>query len=174
MLNLRRFLALLAMVIGVSSPAKASDIITQHVSNAALVGQGRLSIWFFDIYDASLYAPGGHWQSKPPYALSISYLRAVSGRHIADSSAEEIRKLGYRNEFRLAVWHGQMRKIFPDVKEKTVLTGIYTAEGKTVFYENENLIGTIEDPEFGRLFFDIWLSQKTSEPELRANLLGTP
>ncbi|MCL4677313.1 MAG: chalcone isomerase family protein [Alphaproteobacteria bacterium] len=174
MRNLLRFLTILGVVLGLSTQSKASDIIAQHISNAALVGQGRLSIWFFDIYDASLFAPGGLWESKPPYALSISYLRAVSGRHIADTSAEEIRKLGYRNEFRLAVWHGQMRKIFPDVKEKTVLTGIYTAEGKTLFYENDSLIGTIEDPEFGPLFFDIWLSQKTSEPELRASLLGTP
>ena len=32
--------------------------------------------------------------------------------------------------------------------------------------------GEIRDAEFARLFFGIWLSPKTSEPELRAALLA--
>jgi hypothetical protein len=32
----------------------------------------------------------------------------------------------------------------------------------------------VADPEFSRLFFGIWLSQATSEPEMRRALLPRP
>ena len=44
---------------------------------------------------------------------------------------------------------------------------------KSAFYFNDNLVGSIEDPMFGPLFVDIWLSEKTSEPKLRQQLLGS-
>jgi hypothetical protein len=34
------------------------------------------------------------------------------------------------------------------------------------------MFGSIDDVELGRLFFDIWLGDDTSEPRLRRELLG--
>ena len=63
-------------------------------------------------------------------------------------------------------------KIFPNVSENTSLVGVYTKEGTSIFYKDELEIGRVIDPEFGMAFFNIWLSEKTTEPELRRKLLG--
>ena len=41
-----------------------------------------------------------------------------------------------------------------------------------VFYKDNTEIGRIKDPAFSVAFFNIWLGDKTSAPELRRKLLG--
>lgn len=150
----------------------ASDVIQKYVPNAAQVGTGRLSVVFWDVYDATLYAPHGKWNAHKPYALSIHYFREIEGADIADRSAEEIRKQGFSDDVKLAEWQTNMRKIFPDVKNGSELTAVFTAQKSTDFYSDGKHIGSIRGAEFGTYFFNIWLSEKTSEPELRRKLLG--
>jgi hypothetical protein len=66
-----------------------------------------------------------------------------------------------------------MKALFPDVKEGDRLTGEYKPGHGATFYLGDRLLGTIADDAFAAAFFDIWLSPKTSEPGLRAQLLGT-
>jgi len=170
MRNVIRTVCALALL-GIS-PAYAIDYINVYVPNAEKVGQGRLSYMLWDVYDATLYAPDGDWQSDKPFALQLSYLRDIPGKKIADRSVEEIRAQGFADEVRLAGWHTQMRSIFPNVREGLSLTGVYTNTAETVFYEDNKEIGRVKDPEFGRQFFNIWLSPQTSAPDLRRKLLG--
>jgi hypothetical protein len=162
------FLTLLFIV----PAANAIEPINVNIPDAKQVGEGRMSYLFWDIYDAALFAPKGEWQKNAPFALSLTYLRELNGKAIADRSAEEIRDLGFKDEVILATWHSQMRNIFPDVKEGTTLIGVYTREKESVFFKDNVEIGRISDPDFGTYFFNIWLDPKTTEPELRAKLLG--
>lgn len=155
-----------------ASPAYAFDYIDSHVPNAEKVGEGRLTYFIWNVYDAELYAPDGKWEKDKPFALRLSYLMNLDGGDIADRSIEEIRKQGFDDEEKLKMWHTQMKRIFPDVNETTTLTGIYKANGETAFYENGYGLGRISDPEFGRYFFDIWLGEQTSAPKLTQQLLG--
>ena len=152
--------------------ATTTQLIDRYVPNYKEVGQGSLSVLFWDVYDATLFAPEGRWQNDLPYALSITYLMDLDGDEIAERSAKEIRQQGFNNEIKLALWHQKMETIFPDVEEKSVLTGIYDSNQNTIFYKDNQRIGVIKDPDFGRWFFSIWLGEKTSEPDLRAALLG--
>ena len=154
------------------TPAYALDHIRTYVPAAQKVGKGRLTYLFWDVYDATLYAPQGSWQEGQPFALQLSYLREIEGKKIADRSVEEMRNQGIKDEVKLATWHAQMRKIFPNVDEGVRLTGVYTEKGETVFYKNDREVGRINDPEFSKAFFDIWLNEKTSAPDLRRKLLG--
>jgi hypothetical protein len=153
-----------------SSPAPA--FMASYVPDARAVGEARLSILIWDVYDATLYAPAGRWQASCPFSLSLAYLRDLSGSEIADRSVEEIRKQGFSDEIRLAAWHKQMRDIFPDVHKGSSLTGVCMADGTTLFIRNGKEIGKIRDKEFSKRFFDIWLGERTSEPALRRQLLG--
>lgn len=153
-------------------PAHATEHIQSYIPNAEKVGEGRLTYLFWEIYDATLYASEGAWQEGEPLALKLSYLRNLEGKKIADRSVEEMRKQGITNEVALATWHSQMRNIFPDVNEGISLTGILTQTGDTIFYKDNTEIGRIRDPLFSRSFFNIWLSEKTSAPDLRLKLLG--
>jgi len=156
------------------APAQAGEEILAAVPQAQEVGQARMTYMLWDVYDVALYAPNGQWQPDQPYALELSYLRSLDGDKIADRSVEEIRKQGFSDEVKLATWHTQMRDIFPDVKEGTILTGVFESNGDTVFYNGKTAIGRIEDPDFGKAFFGIWLDEKTSEPDLRRALLALP
>ena len=165
------FIVFLFFVIGIA-PSHAGDHIYTHVPDAKIVGKARMSVFLWDVYDAVLYAPRGTWSKDKPFALKLNYLRRLNGKKIADRSAEEIRGQGFSNELKLATWHAQMRKIFPDVENGEAITGVFTDNGEALFYKDNNEIGRIADPEFSRAFFGIWLDEKTSEPALRRELLG--
>lgn len=151
--------------------ASAADYIQAYVPSAKPVGEGRLTVFFWDVYDATLYAPEGDLETDEPFALRLAYLREIPGKKIADRSIEEIRDQGMADEVKLATWHEQMRNIFPDVEEGVTLTGV-SDDGTAHFYFNGKKIGSIKDDEFTTAFFDIWLSKNTSAPSLRKKLLG--
>ena len=156
----------------------ANYIVAQYIPNAMPVGKTQFNYLFWSVYAATLYAPHGVWQRQPPFALSLRYLRQLNGEAIAKRSAEEMRQQKQSDEVQLATWFTQMKRIFPDVNKGTVLTGILTAEQATRFYHQSSpeavpiLAGEIKDPAFGPAFFDIWLSEKTSQPAMRRQLLG--
>lgn len=174
---LRLSVSLLALVFLIAQPvspawSNTNEIIKKEVPEAEVVGQGRYTYMLWDLYDASLHAPQGTWEKTKPYALKLKYLRHLHGNKIADKSAEEIRKQGFGDEAKLAAWYAQMKNIFPDVKKGTEIIGIYMPGEETRFYKGTEEIGIIKDPEFGKWFFGIWLSEKTSAPKLRTSLLG--
>jgi hypothetical protein len=167
-----KYLLLSLLTLAPLYAAAAQTVVEKYIPDAQRVGEGRLSYMVWDVYDARLYAPAGSWNQSKPFALSLHYLMNLDGKDIADRSVEEMRKQGFTDEVKLAAWNAEMKRIFPDVSDGTVLTGVFNPGGPTYFYRNEQKIGTIMDPAFGKYFFDIWLSEKTSEPELRQALLG--
>nr|MBI1231064.1 hypothetical protein [Cytophagales bacterium] len=167
-----RNILIVTFLILLPSFASANTVAEQYVADAKIVGSGRLNVYLFDVYDAYLYAPDGKWSNSKPYALKLKYLRNIKGKKIADKSIEQIREQGFDNEVKLAAWHRQMIQIFPDVTDGSELTGIYIPNLETQFFNRDEKIGTIKDPEFGKWFFGIWLSENTAAPKLRESLIG--
>ncbi|HWV14502.1 MAG TPA: chalcone isomerase family protein [Cellvibrio sp.] len=168
----RKILIFLSLFFIQTNSVFANEKILAAVPDAAIVGSGVLSYAFWDIYQATLYAPQGHWNSAQPFSLSITYYRAIKGTDIADRSVQEMRKQGFLDEVKLAAWHAQMKSIFPNVNHGTVLSAVFMPEKHTIFYKGTDTIGSIKGDDFGQLFFGIWLDPKTSEPKLRRELLG--
>ena len=137
-----------------------------------LLGESRLRVLFWEIYDVSLYATNGVYDPEKSFALSLTYLRGFSGSDIARRSIDEIRSQGFADETVLASWMAKLDAIFPDVVEGDQITGISQPSEGTRFFLNGALIGAITDQNLSRRFFDIWLSEKTSEPGVRESLLG--
>ncbi|NCW90039.1 MAG: hypothetical protein EBV73_05775, partial [Rhodocyclales bacterium] len=111
----------------------------------------------------------GNNPMEPPIALQLTYKREIAGSKIVEASVDQMRALG-ADETRLAVWTAAMAKIFPNVKPGDQIVGIYRP-GSAVFLYNNQEVGQVNDPEFARLFFGIWLDPRTSEPKLRERLL---
>ncbi len=168
---MHRFICMLGMLLWIVQ-ADATTLIEAHIPNAQMVASGRLSVFLFDVYDASLYTENGKREAHPPFALKLSYLRDIDGEKIADQSAEEIRNQERVDEITLADWHSQMRNIFPDVKKGDSITGIYKTVKECSFYKGNRFIGQISDAQFCEVFFDIWFGEKTSAPALRNKLIG--
>ena len=146
--------------------------ISHYIPNVEQVGEGRLSVFVWSVYDAALYAPNGSWDADKPFALSLNYLRDIKRQDIIKTSIDEIKRLGMDNQLQLSQWEKQLANFFPDVSDGTQVTGIYTIDKETIFYANKHYIGKISDPKFGYYFFQIWLSDQSSEPSLRRSLLG--
>ncbi len=171
---IRFFVVLIALLCGMNPfVAQANtEVMKPYFSNAETVGNGRLTYMFWDVYDATLYAPKGIWVAQKPYALKLNYLVDVKGKKIAAISVEEMQKQGVTDTEKLTRWESEMTRIFPDMKAGASIIGIRTKAGNAVFYKDNQHIGSIKDKEFTENFFAIWLSPKTSEPELRQTLLG--
>jgi hypothetical protein len=167
-----KIIIVLSVFLAYPQSVSATEVIMSSVQGASIVGRGILSYILWDVYEATLYAPKGRWDPQKPFALSIEYYRTIEGKDIADRSVQEIRKQGFTDEVKLAAWNTQMKTFFPDVTEGTILSAVYAPAQQTTFYNGNNLVGTIKGDEFGRLFFGIWLDEKTSEPRLRRALLG--
>lgn len=167
-------LALLLLVTLFHGPARAElRVASLHVPAAELVGKARLKYLVWNVFDARLYAPSGRWSADAPYALTLSYLRKISGTQIAELSVSEMRKQGFNNQAVLNRWQRQMDGIFPNVSPGTSITGVRDDKGHAIFYQNGKKIGQINDREFSRRFFNIWLGQAASDPGFRRRLLGT-
>ena len=170
--GLRAIILGLPLTLGSPSLVLASQANIPDLDTMDLVGEARLKVLFWNVYDAQLYAPQGRWSMENSYALSLTYLRDLKGRKIAERSIEEIRNQGFSDEAKLTRWFEMLASIIPDVNEQNTIVGVADAQSNTRFFLDGQLIGEIQEPEFTRAFFNIWLGERTSEPELRDQLLG--
>lgn len=149
-------------------------VVSAAVPQARLVGEGRLTFFGLNVYDAKLWAaPGFEGTSfeRQPFALELVYLRSLKGELIAKRSIKEMKPLTGYDAGREAAWLARMTELFPDVQANDSLVGIHLPGIGARFVLNGQLRGQVDDPLFSRLFFGIWLSPQTSEPQLRQQLL---
>jgi hypothetical protein len=134
----------------------------------------RLRVWGFEVYDARLWTPRGfrHRQATQfPFALELQYLRRLEGAAIASRSIDEMRRVGSFTDAQAQSWLTTMRALFPNVGAGERITGINLPGVGAEFWVNGRRAGAVNDPDFARLFFGIWLDERTSEPKMRAQLL---
>jgi hypothetical protein len=153
-------------------PPGAGATSVTEIDDMSTVGEARMRVLFWDVYDARLLAPRGNYREDQPFALSLTYLRALDGEQIAARSIEEMRKQGLEDESRLQSWYADLVQIIPDVDASDEIVGLAAVDGSTRFYLDGELIGRVDDAAFTRAFFSIWLGEATSEPQLREQLLG--
>jgi hypothetical protein len=142
---------------------------------AQALGAARLRFLGMEIYQARLWAGAGFkatsW-AQSPFALELTYARSLSGRLIAERSLKEMRLQGPIHEAREQTWLQAMVRAFPDVKAGDRITGLHTPGVGARFWFNGQSRPAVNDLEFSRIFFGIWLSGASSEPQMRRDLLG--
>ena len=151
--------------------AELKDLLPQ----AQRLGQTRLTVWGFRIYDAQLWAAPGFDADRyasQPLALELAYLRAFDAADIAERSIKEMRRSAAISDAQARQWRREMQRVFPDVKAGDRIMGVHRPGVGASFWVNGQAGGEILDTEFSKLFFGIWLSPKTSEPAMRTALLG--
>ena len=148
---------------------------TAPLAQLRAAGSGTYTYWGFDVYQASLWVgPAFEPQAleRQRYGLELQYLRNFQGRDIAQRSIDEMRRIGSFSEAQAQTWLLAMAAAFPDVRAGDRLLGVHLPGRGAQFYFNGQPTRAIDDPEFARLFFGIWLSAQTPAPKLRAALLG--
>lgn len=139
--------------------------------------QGRATLRFFglQVYEARLWTPPTFDPARydtQPFALELEYARKLHGSAIAERSIAEMRRVGDFTEEQAKAWLALMNQAFPSVSANDRLTGLHDGRGGVRFFFNGKLTADIQDKDYARLFFGIWLSPKTSAPALRRALIG--
>ena len=134
----------------------------------------RLRVWGFEVYDVRLWTPRGFRHGQYPqhrFALELQYLRRLEGTAIAGRSIDEMRRVGQFSDTQAQTWLAAMNSLFPNVAEGDRITGVNQPGQGAEFWVNGRRAGAVNDPDFARLFFGIWLDERTSEPKMRVQLL---
>jgi len=177
------FLVLWGVMLG-AAQAQSTNVTSPNAaySRPEVAGLGgvvptapvRLRVWGFEVYDARLWTPRGFRHSQAMqqvFALELQYLRKLEGSAIASRSIEEMRRVGSFTDAQAQTWLAAMRELFPNVSAGERITGVNLPGEGAEFWVNGQRVGLIKDVNFARLFFGIWLDERTSEPKMRAQLL---
>jgi hypothetical protein len=159
--------------------AQSPDLGTSRPEVAALKGvtptaPARFRVWGFEVYDARLWLTAAFepvQYSAHAFALELQYLRRLEGATIASSSIGEMRRLGSFSDAQAQSWEAALRAIFPNVGPGERITGVHLPGVGVEFWVNGQRTGAVADPQFARLFFGIWLDERSSQPRLRSQLL---
>jgi hypothetical protein len=150
--------------------------VSAALPGALLQGQGRLRYFGLHIYDAALWSLAPLPPGNPlgtALALELRYARKLAGSLIADRSLDEMKRVGEFTEADGQRWLDAMKQAFPDVKPGDRITGVHRPGVGAAFFVNGKPTAEVRDAQFAQLFFGVWLSPRTSQPALRAALLGT-
>ena len=154
-------------------PALAAEVKAE-LPEARTLGTSRMRFFGIHVYDAKLLAATlkRNDYTASAFALELMYLRSFDGPAIADRSIKEMRRVGSISPEKEKSWLETMRKTFPDVKSGDRITAFHKPGVGIRFFINGLAHARIDDPEFSRYFFGIWLSPNTSEPKMRTELLA--
>lgn len=158
-----------------SAPSALPAEVTTAVADAQFAGSGKLTFFGLDVYESSLWVTPSFKSTgfeNHAFALELHYLRSFTADAIAQRSIEEMQRLEPLPEQQAGQWLKALREALPNVKKGDRLMGLHRPGAGVVFWNNGKRSGEVRDAEFGRQFFAIWLSPKTSEPKLRRALLA--
>jgi hypothetical protein len=158
-----------------SLPASPPAEVARALPDARLVGQGKLRWFGLAVYEARLWAADGFDALRfdtQPFALELRYLRRLDGAAIAERALDEMRRGGPIAEPEAAAWRAAMRAAFPDVSPGDRLTGVHDPVQGARFHFNGRVTAEVASPVFARRFYAVWLGTQTSQPALRADLIG--
>ena len=168
----RRLFSLLAALAFACSLAQAAPAhIERALPQARLAGSGTYSFFTMKIYSAELWVGEKGYDNAAPFALDLRYARKLDGKKIAEASFDQMEKIGAGSAAQRKAWLQKMRAIFPDVNEGSRITGLFVPAQGARFYLDGKALANVDDPEFARAFFGIWLDPATTAPALRQALL---
>lgn len=163
-----RGLMLLTLLLGSYQAVANSERIKPLIE----VGQADMSWFFIDLYQATLYSQDGRYQEDAyPQALNILYHKSIERQDLLSATKKQWQKIGMHNEQSRA-WLFALNGIWPDIKKGDQLLFRVEPDGLGYFYHNGRLLGGLDSVDFSHAFLAIWLSEKTTEPKLRQQLIG--
>ncbi|GFM79960.1 hypothetical protein PSCICN_06520 [Pseudomonas cichorii] len=161
---------LLALVLSGSAFADWREALP----DSRVVGSGDFRFFGLRIYSARLWTPAKPFLADSPMALELTYHRSIDRDELVDASIDEIQRISGSSvsDEQLSVWRQQMQQSFVDVEPGMKITGVYLPGREARFYVGAKLQHVVQDSEFAKAFFAIWLDPKTRNPDLREQLLG--
>ena len=152
--------------------AGATDMWQKNSQSFALIGEGTLKVFVWDLYHLKLFSEidSFSWQNK--FILEFDYKRELKKDKVIEASLKEMRRQKGVAEKQINAWKTHLEQGINSVREGTKAAVEWAPGGQITFYYEGKAPVIINDKLFAKSFFNIWLGQETSEPELRSALLG--
>lgn len=150
------------------SASSFASVLPEHWQR---VGQAELKVLWFDIYHAELLTPNGEFQpADDDLLLRLTYQRDVRRAKLLKETAKELKR--FADEPQIVKWLSELETFWPDVSRGDRLVFYITPEGQGHFFNNDEWLGVIKDPDFSQAFINIWLAEQSRFPKLAARLRG--
>ncbi len=166
---MHKIIGLVFLVCSLSTFA-SKEQVSDIRQDLTVVGKARFSVLFWDIYDSALFSSSGKYQTNENFLFEITYLRDIEGEELLQRTIEQWQHIGIDAEI-YQTYVNQLERLWPDIKAGDQLS-LWVTPSESIFFYNQNYLGTIDGNSFGETFTAIWLSPKTSQPKLRKKLLG--
>ena len=167
-----RCILVLAMALLAGPVAAQNETLRAHVPDAELVGEARLQMFFFKIYDAQLFAPDGRLRRDGAYALRLTYLIDAKKDKIVERTVKEMKRQKAASSLVIEGWVPLMEANFISMPKGSIADFIHTADGRLILAANGKAIAEITNRRFIKALMDIWLGPKPRDPEFQRKLMG--
>lgn len=165
-----------------------SSVVVNNVRFDAAITIGDTSVplkgaalfeWIkFDVYTGAFYAPAdargsaGMLAIDTPRALILHYHRPIKARDFIKSGEHFLKKNPTVNLEKMRPSLDKINAAYRDVRKGDEYKLVYEpGQGTTLFLNNVSLV-KINDAEFARAYFGIWLSDHSLDSELATALRG--
>lgn len=144
--------------------------------NDIRLGQSTYDWFWIKLYSAELWAPNRVqtmdqlWQI--PFALSLTYDIRIKPAKLAQVTLEQMEHQAPVAPDVAERWVQQLTQLYPPIAKGTTLIGLYDPKGRMALYRDGQLLGEMQDGDFAKRFFQIWLDARSSYPKNRLQLLG--
>ncbi|MFT5703756.1 MAG: hypothetical protein ACI9TO_001134, partial [Rickettsiales bacterium] len=135
----------------------------------------KFTFLFLKVYDVYLctneeeyFEPKKIYQTD--FSLVIKYDMNFEKEELSKSSIEEINRYHKLNKEIQDQYYQKLILIFPDIKKGDIIEAKYIKSGFVDFYHNKLPVGKIENKEFSKRFFDIWLYKQNKYQKMTKDL----
>ena len=104
--------------------------------------------------------------------LEFDYSRELKKESVIDASLKEFKLQPKVSDKDIGTWEVYLEQVIQPVQKGAKATVQWVPEGKIIFHYEGSKPAVIENEQFARAFFNIWLGEQTSRPKLRSQLLG--
>lgn len=149
-----------------------NSVVAAPLQGLQSSGKSELSWFLISVYEAQLFTTSGQFvYGQYPQALEIEYYRNITKENLIKATKDQWEEQSIKHPD-LDSWLVELEQVFPDVKPEDKLVFSIDEIGNNQFFLNDKPIGTIANKDFSQLFLDIWVSEKTTYPDLRLELIG--
>lgn len=144
------------------------------------VGDATLTWGPFTLYTSELCTPDGRYTGpSQDQALIIRYQRNIDREALVDATREQWQAQGIlAREPQSEQWLRMLLSLWPDVASGTQLAFVFENKQGQFWYrasaaqKNFTRLGPRQSEAFSTQFLAIWLSPRTTYPDLRQQLMG--
>jgi hypothetical protein len=154
---------------------KPQEIAT-YIKSDTPHGSADFTWYLINVYKISLWTDAQNFslenKSDEKFALSINYKIKIKRDDLVQTTIDEMARISGKPALSFEKYRSTLQKVFPQVKAKDVITAINIPNKGIKFFYNGIETGIINDKNFTKNFFSIWLSEKTLNQKLYKNLIN--